>query len=140
MNIVVANLWSSTAEYILITTNSIIKHNGELVMGRGAAIEAKTRYPNIALELGTLINHRRLYGIIMTKPVGAFQVKYNWADPARLDIITYSAECLAQWCEDNPNATIAMNFPGIGNGRLSHNEVEPILAILPEQVSIHIRS
>ena len=44
-NFKTGNMWDSwdDADLFLITTNAVIKVNGELVMGRGIALEARQR-------------------------------------------------------------------------------------------------
>ncbi len=46
------NLWDADADNVLlcITTNGYVKNNGECVMGRGCALEAKTRWPDLPEE------------------------------------------------------------------------------------------
>jgi len=51
------NIWDHIDEYdaIVITTNGFVKNNGEAVMGRGIALEAKERYPELPRWLGTAL-------------------------------------------------------------------------------------
>ena len=71
------------------------------------------------------------------KTIFLYQGNTSWMSSTPME---YLHMCrAAQWCKDNPNATVAMNYPGIGNGKLSYNVIEPLLAILPEQVSVHVR-
>ena len=46
-----SNIWDSTSQFKCITTNSVIKANGHLVMGRGIALEASIKYPKLSFEL-----------------------------------------------------------------------------------------
>ena len=48
MKLIVSDMWQELglADVVLITTNQIINARGALVMGRGAALEAATRYPD----------------------------------------------------------------------------------------------
>ena len=48
--------------FIVIPTNGFIKNDGECVMGRGLAYEAKRRFPDLPLELGKRI---REYGNVV---------------------------------------------------------------------------
>jgi len=53
MKEITGNLFNQTwADVICITTNGFVKRNGEAVMGRGCASQAKKKFPGIALELG----------------------------------------------------------------------------------------
>jgi hypothetical protein len=155
VKILTGNLWSETllADVILVSTNAYVNKAGELVMGRGAAKEARDRFPGLAADLGALLKERNLvclrYGILCSRMrpmingkelrLGAFQVKYRWSDDADLDLIEYSTVQLAGAANQVPEKRIAMNFPGIGNGRLDEEQVLPILASLPDNVYIYKR-
>jgi hypothetical protein len=43
---------------------------------------------------------------------------------------------LCAWCAEHPDASVHLNYPGIGNGRLRREDVLPIIALLPDQVTI----
>ena len=141
------DMWSvlDHSDLFLITTNSFVKRNGELVMGRGIALEAKTRFPGLAQSFGETISntcgHLGEYNIILPKPgskIGAFQVKYFWGDQADLKLIERSVNALIKIA---PNYTrIDINFPGIGNGRLKYDDVKAIVDRLPENVHVWTRS
>lgn len=141
MEILNGDLWSEIgqASLLLVTTNSTVRQDGALVMGRGAAAEAKKRYPELPFELGRQLLDKGLqndeYNLLiadsplMVRPyLGAFQVKYHWRDEASLLLIRHSAVALAEYARVRPQLRIVMNYPGIGNGRLNRDEVEPILA------------
>ena len=53
-NIVREELWEHPG-MIVVTTNATITHRGLLVMGRGAPLQAKQRYPRIAKECADVI-------------------------------------------------------------------------------------
>ena len=131
------DMWKHTSSVYVVTTNSYIKQNGELVMGRGAAKEAKERYDRIAFDAGEKISHLSKYGFIYLPQykVGLFQVKYHWNADAELSLIDYSVYKLTQFA-DMLCGDIVMNFPGIGNGRLPREDVISLLEILPDNVII----
>jgi hypothetical protein len=54
-----ANIWTywGVADALCITTNGSVKSNGELVMGRGIALEAAQRFPGMAYHLGRKVKH-----------------------------------------------------------------------------------
>jgi hypothetical protein len=151
MKIVRENLWilPPAPGMIVVTTNGAVNKDGELVMGRGAALEAKQRIPGIAKEAGALLwgigceNPAIYHWLVMRAPYrpgkvgfGLFQVKRVWSDDASLDMIRKSAQALAEYAKANPTLNIRMNYPGIGNGRLKRNDVEPLLCVLPDNVTI----
>jgi hypothetical protein len=128
---------------LLVTTNSYIRRDGALVMGRGAARTAALRWPGLPYELGKRIEHLSEYNIGLLSQtneprfsIGAFQVKFNFADAADLDLIARSANELAKLATERHDWRFDMNYPGIGNGRLSLAAVDPLLESLPDNVHI----
>lgn len=133
------------ADLFLITTNSTLKQNGALVMGRGIARQARDRFRGLDLALGREIaavcGHLGHYHLLVSPrwpaaKLGAFQVKTHYARPASPALIRQSALALLAWCEDHPGATVCLNFPGIGNGGLARAQVLPLLKALPNNVHI----
>ena len=141
------DMWTAyaAADLFLITTNATITTRGALVMGRGIARQAKERFPGLDVALGRRIQVRcgnqGIYGLLVsprwpTAKLGAFQVKRHYSQPASLELIRRSTAALCAWCIKHPTATVAVNFPGIGNGRLHREAVLPIIVQLPAQVTI----
>ena len=136
------NMWKNYGlanHKLLITTNSFVKSNGELVMGKGIAQEAKDKFPDLPRKCGETIlglnAHLKFYGVIMiSDSLGIFQVKYNWSDNALLKLIEGSTIMLDKLARTNNRLTFNLNFPGIGNGRLNYNQVFPIVKRLPDNV------
>jgi len=131
---------------VVVTTNSMVKGNGALVMGRGAARQVRDKVPGIDIECGQRIVARKehdtfaayqdIYGFLEVRPwtrpgkggFGIFQVKHHFKSAAQIDLINYSCQTLSQWIRRNEfKCPVRMNFPGIGNGRLGRAKVEPIL-------------
>ncbi len=141
------NMWSAydNADLFVITTNAAIKRNGALVMGRGIARQARNRFPGLDAALGrrilSICGNQGLYGLIISPRwpearLGAFQVKRHYSQLASLELIRHSTAALCAWCVEHPDASVHLNFPGIGNGRLRREDVLPIVAQLPDQVAI----
>lgn len=139
------DMWSAwdKVDLFLITTNATVTKNQCLVMGRGIAGEARARFPGLDMMLGGEIRYVAgwRYGLLVSsqwpeKKLGCFQVKVDWRDKADMELIGLSAAMLCRWCEKHPKATVALNFPGIGNGRLAREDVLPLLAELPDAVEI----
>lgn len=134
------NLWEALADIHIVTTNSFIKKNGALVMGRGAAAELLNICKPVAKEFGRLILDQHDptdYGCILhpNRPYGIFQVKVNWFDPAEGRLIVTSSQTLQAIATDGRE--YAMNFPGIGNGRLTREYVLPLIENLPDNVKVY---
>ena len=135
-------------DVLFITTNSTLRNDGALVMGRGAAYQAKVLWPMLPFKLGAQIKTScGSGGDYLVLPgtqdgnmwIEAFQVKRDWQQPADPDLITRSTMRLAQYARKHPNYRIFLNCPGIGNGQLTLQQVVPVLAMLPSNVTIWIR-
>jgi hypothetical protein len=153
MHLVQGNLWDELgkADLILVTTNGVLKADGELVMGAGVAKQAACKVIGLPKVLGHQIKlHGRLLGSgtysYLLLPgycyqgswIGAFQSKFHWQDSSPLDLIKDSVYALGQVA---PRFTrIAMAFPGIGHGGLRKDQVLPILETLPDNVYVYTRS
>lgn len=146
MNITKGNLWDSKDQIILVTTNAFVKKDGSLVMGRGAAKEAKEKFPTLPYLLGDQITKHfketKKYGVlIIPQMVGAFQVKYNWWEDGDLELIGYSTQVLNSMMEVSPfkEVSVSMNFPGIGNGRLRFEDVFEVVKKLNDRVTLYMK-
>lgn len=122
--------YESEDNFILITTNRIVKRDGKLVMGAGAAKQARDSLVGIDSFFGEMINkhpHPDTYGILLGKRYGAFQVKHHFKDEANLDLIRNSLHILKIISNSMPLRTFSINFPGIGNGKLSYEDVISVI-------------
>jgi len=141
------DMFKAVVDVLLVTTNAFVRNDGCLVMGRGAAYQMTQLYPWTHKEFGKLVTEwtarfpNTPYGVlastIQQKPVlGIFQVKYHFRDEASPDLIINSVHQLAMWATHSPITRFAVNFPGIGNGRLCRQSVLPLLAPLPDNVEV----
>src|SRR5688572_8080942 len=84
------------ADAICVTTNGIVKKNGELVMGAGIALAFKNRWPHVAAYLGDKVKkygnhcHHVVIDVSQTNVV-SFPTKHHWHDPSELELIKRSA-------------------------------------------------
>jgi hypothetical protein len=132
---------------LLFTGNRYIKKDGGIVMGRGAAKQVRDSYPGIDKIMGKIVSRSKpsarvlFTDIASDKPItqilGWFQVKDNWYDNADLDLIQEATDQLRAIALRSPKVTLHMNYPGIGNGKLSQDDVQPILLSLPDNVRIY---
>ena len=135
---VVGDLWTYPADWRVITTNGFVKTNGECVMGRGCAKEAKEKYPGLPLIVGSIIKH---WGNVV-RPIEiyklfTFPVKHNWWEKADPELIKQSAEKFAEIIFGQFDETeIVMPRPGCGNGGLKWEDVKPLLESLPDNVKV----
>ena len=148
MRLMQGDMWSKlgTVKVLLVTTNSTVRRDGHLVMGRGAALEATQKWSDLPFFLGSVIKDKPEYGVLIAPSnhsfltwgtyIGAFQVKHHWRDDASLNLISMSTSRLTILAETFPNWMFVMNYPGIGNGRLDRSDVSQIIKYLPDNVEV----
>lgn len=121
---VYGNLWEYPADVRVITTNGTVKKNGEAVMGRGCAAEAKARFPHLPKLLGEALKVRGNKVHYFYEPgnkyyicLFTFPVKHQWMQKADLALIGKSAKEIQEMALESWT-TIVMPRPGCGNGGL----------------------
>jgi len=156
MRIINGNLWDSKDDIILVTANSYINSRGELVMGRGAALELKNKRKDLpylfADGIKNICGHLGRYGIIYElilpafgfvkarQVYGIFQVKYHFRANADLRLIKYSTFKLWELLNGVLfDKTVSINFPGIGYGHLKYEDVLPTIDYLDNNVTFYLR-
>lgn len=124
-----ADLWTFHAakNLICITTNGMVKKNGEAVMGRGCAAQMKERYPDFPKKLGDRLKE---YGnvVMFFKEYGVitFPVKHKWFEKADIELIKKSCLDLSRMVF-KLNCPVFLPRPGCGNGQLKWEEVKPVI-------------
>jgi len=125
------NLWDYTADATVITTNGSVRKDGNAVMGRGCALEAAQRYPDIPVRLGRWLkqfgNHAYVvkYDADEGVRVVTFPVKHRWNERADLDLIERSVTQLIELADQFHWKDVVMPRPGCGNGGLEWEDVQP---------------
>lgn len=120
------NIWTYNADWIIITTNGFIKKNGEAVMGRGVAYQAKKKFPELPKMLGDYLKSKGNHvGVFESLKLITFPVKTNWWERASLRLIERSCIEVASLPYSD---TFVIPKPGCGNGKLNWKDVEPICA------------
>ncbi len=137
------DMWSvyDKVHLFCITSNSTIRNDGKLVMGKGIAKQGKDKFPGIDREFGNMIIDGSAYALMISsyisdRKIALFQVKYHWTDNADLELIQESSVDLFRFITGWPDCKVALNFPGIGYGGLDRSEVLPIISLLPNNVQI----
>jgi hypothetical protein len=141
------NFLSASRGLLLAPGNGVVKANGHLVMGAGAAKALAQTYPYLPRTLGRMAQKEPrmgggwyIYGLLTIQVApglhaGVFQSKGDWKTSADLSLIAYSARKLAEWLRENPDLEAHLAFPGVGLGGLGEEEVlevlEPILGGFP---------
>lgn len=137
------NIWDDFDEldYICITTNSILKTNGELVMGKGIAKQAANHCPHLPTIFGQLIKLKNkensIYGLLAYQKYIAFQTKIDWKNTSPLYVIANSLDKLTRLALKYPNKVFGLPYPGINNGGLTKDQVYPLLKQLPSNVIVY---
>lgn len=135
------NIWDMVGpdDILVITTNGFVRKDGSAVMGRGIAYQATQRDLDVAARLGILLQE---YGnhvhIIHENPLWlSFPVKHHWKEQADIELIERSTKELTEviqdeitykhWKDHNIKSLVYLPRPGCGNGRLSWNDVRPVI-------------
>ncbi len=139
MHEVIGDIWDYTNKgWIVVTTNSVIKSNGEAVMGAGIALQAAKRFPSLPKELadcmisvGHKIHYFLEYGIV------AYPTKRHWKDKSDLDLIIAGAIQLKEDVKTfrYQQRPVKYFLPrlGCGNGGLEwHNVADAVRPYLDE--------
>tara|TARA_R110001606_G_scaffold45770_5_gene118397 strand:- start:1538 stop:1987 length:450 start_codon:yes stop_codon:yes gene_type:complete len=144
MLIVNKDMFTSVKEYdaIAVTTNSVIKTNGELVMGAGIAKIFKNRYPTLPRDLGKKVaTYGNMPFLIKIKGMNiiSFPTKTHYKDKSEIDLIIESAKKIKNLTDKFYWTKVAIPAPGVGLGGLSwKDQVYPALSkILDDRFIIH---
>lgn len=149
MREVIGDLWTWEDERVLarvITTNGYVTKGGAAVMGRGVALQAVERFGDplkgwLGQQLQQFGNHvhaarpkppARPYWLVTfpVKPAQGPTGEPGWKCEAELDLIRRSAQELLYWTLGmlfDEEGVVVLPRPGCGNGRLSWDDVEPVL-------------
>jgi len=133
MREVISNIWDQYNQgfWIVIPTNGSVNAQGECVMGKGLALEAKTKFPKLAKMLGSWIiaNDNHVYAVVAYK-LFSFPVKHEWNQKADIGLIRYSCRELRQHLLTlAPQVRYPVYLPrvGCGSGKLDWDIVRPVL-------------
>lgn len=143
------NMWDAydRASLMLVTTNSYIARKGNLVMGAGAARQARDKFPGIDYAYGEHITKKfgqlALYGVVtpgevgLKNKVGIFQVKMHYKEDADPVVIATSAATLTLLLRSRSEygRSLHMNFPGIGYGNM---EPLHVLSLLDKYLKVDV--
>ena len=130
------DIWKTDRDVMAITTNGVVKNNGELVMGKGIALQAKRRYPGLPKAMGDFVSTIGCGNIPEIFYCGAdvgklvtlvsLPTKHHWRDKSDISLIKKSLIIIEDIIPKSQ--TIALTRPGCGNGGLNwETEVKPII-------------
>lgn len=146
-------MWAKDADALCITTNGFIKANGDGVMGRGIAKQAKARVPGIDRLLGQHLRENGNHVGMLTSvrwssalpgdPTSgiynlyAFPVKHVWDQPADMNLIERSCRELMEIVDELHLDCVILPRPGCGNGGLKWEDVKPVIEpLLDDRITI----
>lgn len=130
---------------LIATTNAVIRGQ-TLVMGAGAAKDMVTfnhdaprlAYEAIVQKSGT--TDLPVYGYLRILDsdvgLGIFQTKKNYSAKSEIDLIKISCEDLIEDALNNHQVEFRLNYPGIGLGGLSKQDVSKYVEKLPDNVIV----
>ena len=130
---VIGNLWSFQAAGfpVCVTTNGVVKKNGELVMGAGIALQAKNLFPAIPLKAGNAV---KTYGnqvyYFTEENLFTFPTKHHWREDSDIDLIKASCWQISAIAYAHEFNRIYLPRPGCANGGLEWSYVESIIGNL----------
>lgn len=143
------NMWDEVGlcDLILFTANSSVR-NGKMVMGGGAAKEAKNLFKTSEWVFGKWLEDNnkvdKFFGIIIPQSkatemkgttLGAFQTKREvWKD-SDLELVEKAIKALNKVADQYER--VVLNYPAIGLGNLKEEDVLPLLEVLPDNVIIY---
>ena len=128
MKEITGDIWDYRKQgYVVVTTNGFVKANGDCVMGRGIALQARNRFKGLAKALGTKINEggNRVH-VFESYKIITFPVKEVWWEPAKQWLIQRSCQQLLNCLNDRTDKAF-IPHAGCQNGKLDwETQVKPI--------------
>lgn len=130
MKEIIGNIWyyHSNNQWIVVTTNGMLKSNGEAVMGKGIALQAKQRFPFFPQRLGFVI---KLYGNVPHPfhdfKIISFPTKHHWANDSDINLIKIGCEKLVDGMLLLGLDVLYLPRLGCGNGNLNWENVKLVL-------------
>lgn len=137
-----------TTEAVCITTNGITDKNGNAVMGKGIALQAKNlfhcearlgeylrTYGNRCFNLGQYKRDNEIFTLF------SFPTKYHWKEMSDITLICKSAEQIVQMCNKFGITKCYLPLVGCGAGGLDWNTtVEPWLSSILDDRFVVIKN
>ncbi len=122
----------------VIPTNGSVNSSGKAVMGRGVALQAAKKFPNLQLDLAEDLHAQGLRTLLyVDRGLIIFPVKFEWSQRASLTLIGKSCDQLKDLLYGT-QMKIVMPRVGCGNGWLEWSSVKPILELRFEDVQNEI--
>lgn len=115
-------------DWVGVTTNGIVKANGEAVMGKGIAKVAALRFPELPGKLAIrLLEFGNVFQVFEDYRLVTFPTKHDWKNDSSIELIEQSAKQLALFLQTRTDINVYLPRPGCGNGNLTWKQVRPVL-------------
>lgn len=128
----VGDLWTYPADARCVTTNGVVsKRTGELVMGKGVALEAARRYPSLPRFLALSVKISGNVPVVFRTDPGvvliSFPTKKHWRNGSDIALIERSAKKIAELVNSQHLGRVVLPRPGCGCGGLRWEQVRKVL-------------
>lgn len=134
MKEIVGDIWDFAQKkdaVICITTNGVVNKVGRLVMGKGIALQAAYKRPDLPLILGEhVLRAGNIPLLLEDEGLLSFPTKNHWRDDSDLTLIEQSAIIGQRIAEARPELTFYLPRPGCGNGHLRWEDVREIISTI----------
>ena len=116
-------------DWPVITTNGSLRRDGSAVMGRGIALEAAERFPQLPILLGERLKREGNQVFIWFQfGLFTFPTKELYHQPSPIELIENGCKTLVNMVEHyRIKSDVMLPRLGCGNGRLKWKQVRPIV-------------
>lgn len=125
------DFWTLPGDLRCITTNGTLRNNGNAIMGKGVALQARKRYPDIEVRLGILLRYYGNHVFNLGDGLISFPTKNHWKDNSDIKLIARSAQELVflikNLDKNIPSRRVLMPRPGCGSGNLLWPDVKRVI-------------
>lgn len=128
---IIGSIWTVHEEkagsWAVIPINQMYKAEGDLVMGKGLALSAANRYPELPKLWGKTADQSRPLKLDPKNRLVGFPTKKDWRDNASLFLIRQGLRDLRLFSIDMNQPLFLIPRLGCGLGNLDWNKVRPVI-------------
>ena len=137
MKEITGDIWSYLGKaWIVIPTNTQTKKDGTAVMGKGLALQAAQRFPDLPHRYGRYLSMASEALVLENEKLILLPTKDNWRSPSTLELIKKGVEIINRWAK-HPRVSIITPRLGCGNCQRDwETEVKPLMINLPDNVFV----
>lgn len=128
------DFWDVDADARCITTNGALRRNGNAIMGKGIAFQAREKYKarnyNLETVLGKMIRSYGNHVFYLGNNLFSFPTKHHWRENSDIKLIERSSHEIINLLKDLDSSEwkrILLTRPGCGNGGLEWNDVKSVI-------------